>query len=273
MSAHEVSRRLLHRLMASTNRRMHKGFPEMLSYLLRKPMEYCSHRFVSFSIEGKLRHAILCVHNRLGKIGVAGEQMCPSQPMALREQAELRAADYAFRPAALHNFPLYFFMAGCVAHSHLNSESMRWQEICSRSRDAKSEAIWPRQRSYHTEPLESKIFPGETLVDKDGKPLHKYGYYVRLLTHTAWRVPLLFGRLPTAPAPDAPAYERGIFGLCLMVLFRAVPFTLCGLFGVHVRCSVFRISKRCLHGTVHLGVFGHYLVRIWETFWCLLGLV
>eukprot|EP00973_Karenia_brevis_P070417 9788802-Karenia_brevis.AAC.1 len=35
---HEVSRKFLHALVAATNRRMHKGFQEMLTYLLRKPM-------------------------------------------------------------------------------------------------------------------------------------------------------------------------------------------------------------------------------------------
>ena len=44
---HEISRRILHRLIYCTNRRMHKGFPEMLTYLLWKPMEYTSHEFVT----------------------------------------------------------------------------------------------------------------------------------------------------------------------------------------------------------------------------------
>ena len=60
MSSHEVCRKLLHSLMAATNRRMHKGFPEMLTYILRKPMEYCSHEFVAFPIEFHLR-ALLAV--------------------------------------------------------------------------------------------------------------------------------------------------------------------------------------------------------------------
>ena len=51
IASHEVCRKLLHSLISSTNRRMHKGFPEMLTYLLRKPMEYCSHQFVSFGCD------------------------------------------------------------------------------------------------------------------------------------------------------------------------------------------------------------------------------
>ena len=47
VSDHEKSRKILHSLVQATNRRMHKGFQEMLTYLLRKPMEYCSHLFLS----------------------------------------------------------------------------------------------------------------------------------------------------------------------------------------------------------------------------------
>ena len=45
----ELARRMLHRLLSSTNRRMHKGFPEMLSYILGKPAAYSSHSFVTCS--------------------------------------------------------------------------------------------------------------------------------------------------------------------------------------------------------------------------------
>ena len=58
VSPHEVSRRLLHTLMAATNRRMHKGFQDMLSSLLRKPTEYCSHQFVPFLFDRSFRKAI-----------------------------------------------------------------------------------------------------------------------------------------------------------------------------------------------------------------------
>ena len=43
VDASERARRVLNRLLSSTNRRMHKGYPEMLSYLLCKPSWYCSH--------------------------------------------------------------------------------------------------------------------------------------------------------------------------------------------------------------------------------------
>ena len=46
ITALEGARSLLHRLMSSTNKRMHKGFPEMVAYITEKPeciasMELC----------------------------------------------------------------------------------------------------------------------------------------------------------------------------------------------------------------------------------------
>ena len=49
---YRVARNILHRLTSGMNRRMHKGFPEMLTYLMRKPMEYCSHEFVHVMMSG-----------------------------------------------------------------------------------------------------------------------------------------------------------------------------------------------------------------------------
>ena len=48
----EISWDIFHRLIVATNRRMHKGFPEMLSYLMKKPIEYSSDAFVSVMTYG-----------------------------------------------------------------------------------------------------------------------------------------------------------------------------------------------------------------------------
>ena len=55
IEALERSKRLLNRLISSTNRRMHKGYPEMLSYLLQKPSYYCSHSFVTLLFHDALK--------------------------------------------------------------------------------------------------------------------------------------------------------------------------------------------------------------------------
>ena len=67
IGAHEVVRRVLHRLVSSTNRRMHKGFPEMLTYLLRKPMAYSSHHFVHLSVDTIFRGALSRFYEHLGQ--------------------------------------------------------------------------------------------------------------------------------------------------------------------------------------------------------------
>ena len=67
---HEIGRKILHRLISSTNRRMHKGFPEMLTYLLNKPMEYCSHMFVHVQYDTLYRvlYAIILARNENARL-------------------------------------------------------------------------------------------------------------------------------------------------------------------------------------------------------------
>ena len=63
IEALERSKRVLNRLISSTNRRMHKGYPEMLSYLLQKPSYYCSHSFVTLLFHDTLRTSALHLTN------------------------------------------------------------------------------------------------------------------------------------------------------------------------------------------------------------------
>ena len=52
-------------------------------------------------------------------------------------------------------------------------------------------------------------------------PFHDNDYYVKLRTHTAWRVPLFHGKCPPRPIASASAKEKGLYALWLMLLFRA----------------------------------------------------
>ena len=63
----EHSRQLLHRLMSATNRRMHKGFPEMMTYLLNRPMEYSSHLFVPLFFDMPYRALTACFYRYISK--------------------------------------------------------------------------------------------------------------------------------------------------------------------------------------------------------------
>ena len=67
----------------------------------------------------------------------------------------------------------------------------------------------------------STRFPGTQLLDSDtGDVLRHYPYFIRLRTESAWRVPLLFGRLPRKPEDGSSSEEKGRYGLFMMLLFR-----------------------------------------------------
>ena len=103
---HESARRVIHNLVAATNRRMHKGFQEMLTYLLQKPTEYCSHKFVSFVFHRMLQKAIACVHGHVGK-AASPNDVERSSRMRVRTKLQIEVVDYPYRPLALERFPLY----------------------------------------------------------------------------------------------------------------------------------------------------------------------
>jgi len=50
--------------------------------------------------------------------------------------------------------------------------------------------------------------------------LYKYSFYCTLRTHSCWRVPMLFGKAPRRPGEGAPAEEKGMYALFMMILFR-----------------------------------------------------
>ena len=125
ITAHEISRRILHRLISSTNRRMHKGFPEMVTYLLRKPMEYCSHRFVTLYVFGVFNRAVKLMRG-MGERTDLEQQKNERDVFKLHSKPDIHVDDYPFRPLALGKFPLYFFRSACVARPRLDASSMEW---------------------------------------------------------------------------------------------------------------------------------------------------
>ena len=52
-----------------------------------------------------------------------------------------------------------------------------------------------RQRSYEQEPVKHSVFSELPLMNSLHEPIHKYAFYVQLLTDSAWRVPVLHGKL------------------------------------------------------------------------------
>ena len=157
VDAAEHVRRILHNFQFSANRRMHKGFPEMISHLLGKPCEYCSHSFVPLFLTKVLLHGRLSFYAAIG-LAASTEDAALTDPFHVRRdfvkgapgQYNLTEDDYRFRPLCMEQFPLYFFMAGCKASRDPGKASMRWKEIGG------PDGMPIRQRSYQelgTEPI------------------------------------------------------------------------------------------------------------------------
>ena len=143
----EVARQILQRLVSSTNLYMHKGFPEMLSYLLHKPTEYSSHLFVPLMFDTELRRAMAEVHKWVGGRRDPSTTNRPNGDVKLRTKPYLNYMDYPFRPHALENFPYYYFHSSCELVSHLGLRSLEWAVL----KDA--DGVERRQRSYQTEAM------------------------------------------------------------------------------------------------------------------------
>ena len=103
ISPHEKARQILHRLISSTNRCMHKGFPEMLTYLLGKKMYVGSHNFVHCNVAQMFVSFTMRIFVLLGT-GEARTSLPDWAPPFGKPR--IRIADYEFRPAPLNNFPL-----------------------------------------------------------------------------------------------------------------------------------------------------------------------
>ena len=224
----EKARRLLHRLVSSTNRRMHKGFPEMLSYLLRKPSWYCSHEFCNLFFETIFQHCCMQVlsvveHGVDGAASrsvahgfssvLANYEVLPSQSVTSRG---LDVVDYIFRAHTLENMPWYYFMSSCIAVDR-PGDTLKWFEGYTRE-DGSSFGHPCRARGAI---VESRLFPGVPLrLEGVSVELRQYSHFHRLRTHDAWHVPMLRGRLPRKPDTSSTDEEKGRYGLFLMLLLR-----------------------------------------------------
>ena len=136
-----------------------------------------------------------------------------SSRMGINTKPAIWSADYEFRNKRLELMPMYFFLSACEACEKLDARSLDWETL---TRDG----ITRRQRSFENQPVRSVNVPEFCLLHGPGQPIYKYGFYHRLRTHVAWRVPVFWGKLPRAPHADAPAAERGFFAAFMMALFR-----------------------------------------------------
>ena len=102
----------------------------MLTYLLRKPMEYCSHSFVPLFLETQLRSAVADVYRRVSPATAETALRAEGGNIYQAKWKPLVGpSDYDYRPAQLEQFPLYFCMAGCDACSASTSAVGHWVQL------------------------------------------------------------------------------------------------------------------------------------------------
>eukprot|EP00973_Karenia_brevis_P084673 11749649-Karenia_brevis.AAC.1 len=98
----------------------------MLTYLLRKPTEYSSHEFVNPELFLPIAWYTFSLYERLGQHDGAFDPRKRSETAKIPPKPVIKVKDYAFRPHALENFPLYFFTAACSAKKQLGADSLDW---------------------------------------------------------------------------------------------------------------------------------------------------
>ena len=117
--AHKA-KRILHRLVSATNKRVHKGMPEMVSFLFGYPDFWSSHSFRPLYISG-MRAAVMHIWNKLRETPSLSLDngnclddpfQCPDAGDDSKVSLRNLRFDYSFRPLEISDFPLYFFVAG-----------------------------------------------------------------------------------------------------------------------------------------------------------------
>ena len=210
------ARSLLHRLISSTNRRMHKGFPEMLAYIMEKPEYIASMEFVPLYYSQVMISYICSVES------AASSKLTYSMPdfskRILRpgQVPFLDHVDYAFRSEKLQDFPLYFFISACEAQGGKwqKKTMLAWWEAADGGRHPRSSIKY--SALLPAIPLFSPQQHGETTSPY----LRDYAYYVALRTFKAWRCPELIGHIPPRLHEESTQRQKGEFALFVMLLLR-----------------------------------------------------
>jgi hypothetical protein len=216
------AKRLLQSLVSATNRRVHIGLPTVYAYLLGKPNHYCSHQFEHWSF----RQMLTMFVQELNNCWVKQEET----PHTRKEGADLphvgattatgKAYDYDFRPAVIASFPLYFFIAGTKSVPTFHSKTWDWK-----AHPSGAEHPWFRgRRDPRLFVRSAKILvPGtgeKRQLESEGVKLTVADHYREIRLGEPWRVPLLFGKFPTAPDAESSVLEEGHYAMFAMMLLR-----------------------------------------------------
>ena len=225
----ERAKIVLNSLVQGNNRRMHKGFTEMISYLLCKPSYYCSHNFTTLIFGAALTARVQIVKKFIDtrkidslfnlsgrKVGDAVGDVLPV-PGKSRVRRYITNDDYLFRPEELERFPLYFFSAACCPVLGEGSASLQWYVYS----DPSNGSLKRHPNYMQGKRVMSLRMPGIPLQDPTtGEELYYYPYNIGLRTSTAWLIPNLLGRLPSKPdVKHSTCVDKGSYALFIMLLF------------------------------------------------------
>jgi hypothetical protein len=210
------ARSLLHRLMSSTNRRMHKGFPEMLAYIMEKPEYIASMEFVPLYYSQVLISYICSLESAASS---KLTYLMPDFSKRILRPGQvpfLDHVDYAFRSEKLQDFPLYFFISACEAQGGKwqKKSMLAWWEAADGRRHPRSSIKYSAM--LPTIPLFRPQQQGETTSPY----LRDYAYYIALRTFKAWRCPELIGHVPPRVHKESTQRQKGEFALFVMLLLR-----------------------------------------------------
>ena len=214
-TALEGARSLLHRLMSSTNKRMHKGFPEMVAYIMEKPEYIASMEFVPLYYTQVLISYVCTVESAVSSKLTYSLPDFSKRILRPGQVPYIDHVDYAYRSEKLRDFPLYFFIAACDAHGKWKKKStLTWWEPADGRRHPRS-AI-----RYSSILRDVPLFAPANGTATASAHLREYAYYLSLRTHKAWRCPELIGRIPSRIHEASTSREKGEFALFVMLLLR-----------------------------------------------------
>ena len=231
------ARILMQMLVSAVNRGRHIGFPQIYAYLRGDPNHYTSHQFVNYSFDQSYRffqadidyikkQSLSPPQSKANQSNAGRGDGLRFQPMSSRTYAATHVVhDYDWRPDCLELFPLCFFIAGTDTVSRLPTRdgTWNWHEECD-----SSGAVVGRHPCYQYREADERSWVKSRkvrdstgkFVSLRGKELCVYDHYRMLRLSTPWRIPILFGKMPSKPHADSTLEEKFNYAAFMLFLFR-----------------------------------------------------
>ena len=218
----EAARSILHRLVSATNNAAHKGFPEIVSHLTKRPNFYCSHSFAHVHLYDSQNSAVARVDAMVADLA---RRERPGEPQRARitvpchlgggaksgKRSMLKVFDYQWRPDLLAGTCWYFFCA--CAELVSQGPALPWHTCQD------DNGIW------HTHPfakvaVSTNVRDAVLLDPESGSPYVISENRCRVVTDKPWRVPIVYGHKPCTPHAQSTSRDKGLYALWMLLLFK-----------------------------------------------------